>query len=134
MHVLAPVAPPDLVKWGMPYLRTALAGRSEPVAASVLVSYTVPDPRQPKMVILESDGGHRLSGLRFAVRLRAQVWAATEKDTADLAQLVYGVLSGAPGSGPVVAVSDSSGPFRVADPDSPKQFLNFEFITSPVVL
>lgn len=129
MLPLPAVAPPDVILWATGYYRAALEARAETVANTAFVSDEVPNPRRPRMVVIESDGGNRLDYVRFAQRLRFQVWGSTKKEAIDLALIVYALTAACPTGIPVCAVSDLAGPFRVADESGqPKQFLTAELI------
>lgn len=129
------IAPPDIILWAMGYFRAALEARPEPVASSADVLDEVPNPRRPRMVVIESDGGNRLDTVRFAQRLRFQVWGSTKQEAADLALIVYALTASCPTGLPVSAVSNLAGPFRVADESGqPKMFFTAELVVKGSVL
>ena len=120
---------PDVELWATGYLRTALAARSEPYAADVYVSNTVPDPRRDTMVQVRRDGGPRLDQVREAARLTVNVWAMKEQDATDLARLVAALMWAAPDGDPVLRVDQATGPTPVADPSrQPLRFMSFEVL------
>lgn len=120
-----PVLFADATLWATGFVRTQLAGRSEPYAAGVQVG--IVKPPSGRAVVLNRDGGPA-EQLRDFVRLRVRVWADSYQDAADLARLVRTLLLASPGEGPVVAASSSSGPSDV--PDSPQyQFLLYVDLT-----
>jgi hypothetical protein len=114
--------------------RAALAARSEPYAADVYVSNTVPTTRRDRMLIVRRDGG--LQGeLRDQPRVTLLVWAISEKDATDLAQLVMALAPSFADGDPIIAVPTSgrSGPFPVADESQqPLRQMSVEFHTRGV--
>jgi len=118
---------PDVELWATGYLRAALADRTEPYAASVLVSNEVPQTRRDRMVIVRRDGGPRLDVTREAARLSVRVWGPTEQVATDLARLVAALLWAAPTGSPVLRVQQQTGATPVADSSGqPLRFMSFE--------
>lgn len=117
---------PDTILEVTGRVRTALAGRPEQVASDVFVGSTVtPQKRHDRMVIVRRDGGARLDGARELVRLGVNVWATSESDVHDLAQLVRSILWTLPDGEPIVAVADSAGPYPVPDESKqPREYLS----------
>ena len=70
----ATVVHPDVELWATGYLRAALAGRPELVAASVHVSNQKPTTNKPRTVVVRRDGGPQ-RGLFDFPRLGVRVWA-----------------------------------------------------------
>lgn len=122
---------PDLELWATGYLRTALAARTEPYAASVYVSNAVPDPRRDRMVTIRRDGGPRLDVVREAARIGVNVWGRTEQEASDLARLVAALLWAAPDGNPVCKVTQLSGVSPIADAQ-PRRYSTYELITRGV--
>lgn len=124
------VVQPDVELWATGYLRAALGDRGEAFASDVLVSNTVPVPRQPRMVVVRRDGGPRLDVVREAARLGVRVWAGSEQDATDLARLVAALLWAAPDGAPVVRVTQPGGISPVADESKqPLRYMTFEITT-----
>lgn len=98
---------PDVVALTIAHVRASLATRAEPFASDVWVSNATPaDPdgstrRDPRMVIVRGDGGSRIGDVRGLARLGLNVWAETDADATDLANLVSAIVSGMAGIGPV---------------------------------
>lgn len=128
--MIPPVIFPDVRKSVIDGVRAALAGRPEPVAANVYVGGDVPpQDRRTRMVTARLDGGARLDGARESVRLGINVWATSESDAHDLAQLVRAILWALPDGKPIVAITDSSGPYVVPDQSTqPHMYLSVEVI------
>lgn len=121
------VISPDVELWATTWLRDALAARTEPYAADVLVSNTVPTNRRARMVIVRRDGGLRLDTLRESARLTVRVWASTERDATDLARLAAALLWAAPTGDPVLNVTQPTGATPVADPSGqPLRYMTFD--------
>lgn len=115
---LQPVAaaPVDADLWWIVYLRGALVGRTEPYASSVYFDRKVPNPRRDRMVIVRRDGG-QVRGVFDHPRVALDVWAKTEQDATDLANLMVALAQVAPLAGAgVTAVTHISGPNAVPDP------------------
>lgn len=123
---LQPVAVlfPDAELWGTTRLRTALAARSEPYTTGVKVSNAVPTTRPTRFVTVRRDGGAP-SGVFDQPRFGVNVWAATEKDVADLAALVSALFLLTPGDGVCVRMRQTSGPSPIADVQ-PRRYMTFE--------
>lgn len=120
---------PDVELWATGYLRSALASRPEPYAASVFVGTTVPSTRRDRMVTVRRDGGPRLDVAREAARLGVNVWGSTEQEASDLARLVRALLWAAPDGDPVCKVTELSGPSPIADESGqPRRYATFELI------
>lgn len=126
---------PDVELWAATYLRAALGGRGESYASNVYVSNAVPSTRRDRMVIFRRDGGPRLDVARDAARLSVRVWAKSEQDATNLAQLVRALLWAAPDGDPVLRVTDLSGPSPVADESGqPLRFFTLEVLVRGTVL
>lgn len=117
---LAPDA--ELVVSG--YLRTALAARTEPYAASVRVS-NAKAGTTVRQVVVRRDGGPQ-RGLFDFPRLGVNVWAATEQDATDLARLTQALLLDSPGTAGIVQATSLSGPSPVPDAAGPHRYLTVE--------
>lgn len=141
--MLPVVVVPDAELWWTGWLRSALAARAESYASGVYVSNTRPSaedwekshpttPYPARMVTVRRDGGPRVDLVHSLARLGINVWAATEKDAADLAGLVEGLVLSVRTTGPVEAVGSSSGPSPVED-STPRRFFTVEAITRGAV-
>lgn len=115
---------PDAELWATGALRTALAGRSEPYKAGVIVAHAVPATRPDRLVTIRRDGGTE-DGLFDQPRFGVNVWTQTEKDAADLSRLVAALLRGLPGDGVCTYMRQVSGPSTVPDAQ-PRRFMTFE--------
>jgi hypothetical protein len=125
--MLTPVEFPDVELWATGYLRSALAARSEPYAASVLVGVVVPDVRRDRMVMVRRDGGPRLDQIRESARLTVRVWGRTEQEASDLARIVSALLWASPDGDPVLRVSQNSGPSPIPD-EQPQRLMSFDVV------
>lgn len=115
---LQPVAavPVDADLWWIVYLRGALVGRLESYASGVYFDRRVPTTRRDRMVIVRRDGGS-VSGLFDRPRVALDVWAKTDQDATNLANLMIALALHAPTQGDdVTNVEHISGPNSVADP------------------
>lgn len=98
------------------YLRGALVGRVESYAQNVYFDRRVPKDRRDRMVIVRRDGGS-VTGLFDHPRVALDVWAKTDKDATNLANLVVALALAAPlALDDVTNVIHLSGPNSVADP------------------
>lgn len=100
-------------------LSAALATRTESYAVGVHVAGRLPNPAPTPFVYVVSDGvpgnvGHEVQQL---VTVRVSVWAATDADAHDLAQLCRALLVADPVPG-LAACRPLTGPFPTVDPDS----------------
>lgn len=114
----------DAELWATGFLRTALAARTEPYAASVRVS-NAKGGTAGRQVVVRRDGGPQ-DGLFDVPRLTVRVWAPTEQEAGDLARLCRALLVGSPGSGPVVAAVSFTGPQGVPDNAGPQKFFTVD--------
>lgn len=104
----------NAVQWTIDYLAAALDARPEPYCTGVLVATKVPNPRVPRLVAVRRDGG--LPQLLVDnPRLSFRVYAETDRDADDLAQMVIGLLVRAADGSPVVSVTPESGPSDITD-------------------
>lgn len=111
----AAAAPIDADLWWIVYLRGALVGRTETYASSVYFDRRVPATRSARMVIVRRDGGN-VTGLFDRPRVALDVWATTEQDATNLANLIVALALAAPLAGAgVVDVTHLSGPNPVPD-------------------
>lgn len=118
----------DVEAWTVATLRAALAARSEAYAAGVTVSNRIPGPDEPwpmPFVWVRRDGGPRVDVVREVARLGVNVYAGTEEDATDLANLVRALLWAAPDGDPVCLVAETSGPSPVPD-TNPRRYMTFE--------
>jgi hypothetical protein len=114
---MQPVAalPIDADLWWIVYLRGALVGRPESYASGVYFDRAVPATRRDRMVIVRRDGGN-VTGLFDRPRVALDVWAKTEQDASNLANLIVALAFEAAGTNGCVRVTHLSGPNSVADP------------------
>lgn len=114
---LQPVAaaPIDADLWWIVYLRGAFVGRAESYAQNVYFDRRVPNPRRDRMVIVRRDGG-ATSGVFDQPRMTFDVWAKTEQDATNLANLVIALAKVAPlADAGCTNVTHLSGPNPVPD-------------------
>lgn len=99
------------------YLRDSIAEYAGDLthAVDVHVSVKVPNPRTDRMVIVRRDGGRQVDAVRETARIGVQVWASTEKECADLANLVRALLMAMADGAPVCRVSETLAPSPVDD-------------------
>lgn len=118
--------PPDAEDVAVTYLSAALAARSEPYAADVVVSTKLPPARSPiRHVRLRRLGGVPYSRVQDSPRIQAQVWHETgavtdEQSRNNLAVLVWALLRAIRGQ--VVVIGDPPVPvtcYRVLDVGGP---------------
>lgn len=111
----AAALPVDADLWWIVYLRGAFVGRPESYASGVKFDRKVPNPRPDRLVVVRRDGGN-VTGLFDRPRVSFDVWAKTEKDATDLANLVIALALVAPLAGAgVTDVRHLSGPNSVPD-------------------
>lgn len=115
---------PDADLWGTGMIRAKLAVRTEAYKSGVVVSNSVPATRPARLVTVRRDGGS-VSGVFDRPRFGVNVWAATEKDVADLAALVSALFLLAAGDGVCVSVRQVSGPSPIPDAQ-PRRYMTFE--------
>lgn len=112
----AATAPVDADLWWIVYLRGQMVGRLESYASGVYFDRAVPTTRRDRMVIVRRDGG-ALSGLFDNPRMSLDVWAKTDQDATNLANLIVGLAMKAPLSGAgCTNVVHVGGPNSVPDP------------------
>lgn len=114
---MQPIAalPVDADLWWIDYLRGALVGRPESYAQTVYFDRRVPATRRDRMVIVRRDGGN-VTGAFDRPRVSLDVWAKTDQDATNLANLIIALAFDAPGTNGCVRVEHLSGPNDVADP------------------
>lgn len=102
------------------YMTSALSARPESYAADVAVRNRVPDetPTQPwpssgRLVVVRDDGGTTTQDVRATATLGVRVWAPTEAETSDLANLVGALMRG--WRSPVVRRTEPSRPYSVTE-------------------
>lgn len=116
---------PDVERWAIDYLRTALAANGY---GSVAVGNRYDG--QAQAVWVRRDGGPQLDRFREAARLGINVFykAATDVDVSDLARTVSALLRSAATGEPVLRVTQTSGPSPIPD-TLPRRYLTFEVTT-----
>lgn len=138
---MAGVIQPDVEAFLIGHLSTALSSRAEPYAASVRVSNRVPSeqpgdlwPTSKRLVVIRDDGGQALGDVRAIARLGVRVWAATDAETSDLANLVSALIGACEGNGPVRR-SSAARPFDVTEASGrPCQYFTAELVVRGVGL
>lgn len=111
---------PDVEAEFIAYMAPALQARLEAYAADVVVRNRVPDesatnpwPTSGRLVVVRDDGGPATQDVRAAARLGVRVWAPTEAETSDLANLVAALVRG--WRSPTVRRTEPSRPFSVPE-------------------
>ena len=129
------VLPVDADLWWIVYLRGAFVGRSESYAQGVKFDRRVPNPRPDRLVAVRRDGGS-VTGLFDQPRVSFDVWAKTEQDATDLANLVVALSLVAPlADAGVASVRHISGPNSVPDPSGqPRRLALIEATHRAVIL
>lgn len=115
---LQPVAavPVDADLWWIVYLRGAVVGRPESFLTGVKFDRKVPNPRPDRLVVVRREGGN-VSGLFDKPRVAFDVWATTEQDATNLANLMVALALKAPLAGAgCTNVEHLGGPNSVPDP------------------
>jgi hypothetical protein len=116
----------DAEAWAVTALRAALALRSEAYKSGVVVATTVPPTRPARLVTVRRDGGPA-RGIFDYPRFGVNVWAATDEDATDLANLVAALMRRLPGDGTCVSIRQLSGASPVPDESGqPRRFCTFE--------
>lgn len=105
---------PDVEAHTITYLRDALAARPEAYTSGVWVGNLLPQVRPTRAVLVRDDGGPTLGDVRAVARLGINVYAATEPDVSDLANLVSALVGGMADGAPVVKASTTR-PYSVTD-------------------
>ncbi|WP_240044758.1 hypothetical protein [Streptomyces alboflavus] len=105
------------------YLQAALDVRG----VSVPVRTRVPNPRPDRLIRVERLGGTRLDRITDRPRLSVEVWAPSQDEAADLAQLARALVHAIPGWRGAVAydVVDVGGPTSSPDPASGSERTTF---------
>lgn len=125
---MAGVIFPDVEAWAITYLRGALAARSEPFTAGVWVGNLLPQTRPQRAVLVRDDGGPTLGDVRAVARLGINVFAGTEPDVSDLANLVSALIGGSADGKPVVRATTTR-PYSVTDDaGQPRHYFTAELI------
>lgn len=119
-----PVLFPDVNLILTDRLRGALAARPEAYASGVTVTITVPNPRDPRMIVVRRAGGPRLDWSRERARVVFQVWAETDQDLQDLARLARALVVAMVDGAPFTDARESAGPARIYD-DSGQPLVTF---------
>ena len=88
--------------------------------ADVFVANRIPNPRKPRMVIFNRDGGSA-DGLFDNPRMRCRVWDTTDQRANDLAALVAALMQRLVDGAPVLSVVKESGPYDVPDQSEQRQ-------------
>ncbi|BDZ40823.1 hypothetical protein GCM10025865_01220 [Paraoerskovia sediminicola] len=124
---------PDIEAEFIAHMAPALQARTEPYAADVAVRNRVPDergdawPPSGRLVVVRDDGGPTTPDVRATARLGVQVWAASEAEASDLANLVMALTGG--WRSPTVRQSNPSRPFSATEESGrPKQYFTAELM------
>lgn len=126
--------PVDADLWWIVYLRGALVDRVESYAQDVHFDRRVPSTRRDRMVICRRDGG-AVEGLFDRPRVAFDVWAKTEQDATNLANLIIALALKAPLAGAgVTNVRHLSGPNSVPEPSGTPRRLSLIEATHRAVL
>lgn len=87
---------PDIEKVLVAGLKSALAGRDEPVAQNVYVATKKPapdyTPYPSKMVVVRADGGPQLDDVRKTERIGINIWCDNYADANELSYLVAALM------------------------------------------
>jgi hypothetical protein len=116
----APVLFPDAEMVACAGIRALLAATA---VTGVYVGNRIPNPRKPRMVIFNRDGGAS-SGVIDNPVIRCRVWDATDQDAIDLARLVLSLWPRLADGNPVLSAGHESGPYDVPDESgTPQKYL-----------
>lgn len=119
---------PDVEAHLITYLRAALVARTEPVTANVWVGNLLPKSVPQRAVLVRDDGGPTLGDVRAVARVGVNVWAPSEADVSDLANLVS-ALVGASADGTPVVRAQTTRPYSVTDDAGrPRHYFTAELI------
>lgn len=119
---------PDVEAHLIGYLRAALGGRSEPFASGVWVGNLLPGDAPQRAVLVRDDGGPVLGDVRAVARIGVNVFAGTEAEVSDLANLVSALIGGAADGAPIVR-AQTTRPYSVTDDAGrPRQYFTAELI------
>lgn len=104
-------------------LRTGLSSATEPVTTAARVNTRIPQNNAPygdvtPLVVVRQDGNGRDQEVRTIVAYRVTLWAGTEDDTYDLAQICHEILLQHSGGAVVTHVLPELTPDVMADPDT----------------
>ena len=116
------------------YMASALQSRPEAYASDVRVSNRVPNesstqpwPTSGRLVVVRDDGGPMTQDVRATARLGVRVWAPSEAETSDLANLVAALVRG--WRSPVVRRTEPTRPYSVTEESSrPAQYFTAELM------
>lgn len=111
---------PDMEAEAIGYLAPALDARPEAYAADVAVRNRVPDetnddewPASGRLIVVRDDGGPTTQDVRATARLGWRVFAQSEAETSDLANLAVALVRG--WRSPVVRRSEPTRPYSVPE-------------------
>jgi hypothetical protein len=121
----------DIVADAIVYLRAAILARSESYTDNVTVSAIYGGT--PREVTVTRDGGPR-RGLFEHPRLRLNIWAATDADATDLANMVLALIMAWPNGSPVVSAATLSGPSAIEEPGARRRYALVELMIRGVQL
>lgn len=123
---------PDIEAAFIAYMGPALSARPEPYADAVRVSNRVPGetttqpwPASGRLVVVRYDGGPTTQDVRATARIGVRVWAPSEAEVSDLANLCVALVRD--WLDDVVKVSRPSLPYSVTETSGrPAQFFTAE--------
>lgn len=119
---------PDLEAWLIGYLRGALSGRSEEYASSVWVGNLLPRDHTGRAVLVRDDGGQHLGDVRGVARIGVNVWANSQAEVSDLANLTSALIGRCADGTPVVRATQTR-PYSVTDDGGrPRMYFTAELI------
>lgn len=102
------------------YMGPALDARPEAFTADVAVRNRVPNesttqpwPTSGRLIVIRDDGGPTTQDVRATARLGVRVWAPTEAECSDLANLVVALVRG--WRSPVVRRTQPTRPYSVTE-------------------
>ena len=113
---------PDIEAWLIDYLQAALDGFDAEYTRGVVVDIDTRKPRPARSVVIRRDGGPQLDRVRELARVAINVWADTDANATDLAQLVRALIVASPNGRPVLR---ATAPGPVAVPDESGQPLRY---------
>lgn len=119
---------PDVEAHLVSYLQAALNARPEPFTRGVVVDINTPNPRPARLVVIRNDGGPQLDVVRQTARVGFNVWAESDADATDLANMIRALAVDAPDGKPITKAVNQSGPTAIPDESGiPRRYVVVEF-------
>lgn len=119
---------PDVEMHLITYLRGALSARPEPFVTGTWVGNLLPQTRPQRAVLVRDDGGPTLGDVRAVARLGINVFAQSQADVADLANLASAII-GASADGKPVVRATTTRPYSVTDDaGQPRMYFTSELV------